>query len=74
MEKFLITYLIFFHSFAINSTSNNLDMKNKENKQKKLSLNKLQLAKINNPKSIKGGGDPDNTWNNTKTNPTTDTK
>lgn len=49
-------------------------MKNKENKQKKLSLDKLQLAKINNPKSIKGGGDPDNTWNNTKTNPTTDTK
>lgn len=34
-------------------------MKKPTTKKKKLSLNKLQIAKINNLNSIKGGGDYD---------------
>lgn len=48
-------------------------MKKKLQTQKKLSLNKLQIAKINNPKTIKGGQDPNtgNTGNtDTQTLPT----
>lgn len=45
-------------------------MKNKQTTQKKLSLKKLQIAKINNPISIKGGDVGFNTGDNTKTTPT----
>jgi len=45
-------------------------MKKKQQAPKKLSLNKLQIAKINNLKSIKGGNQEGNTDDFTKTLPT----
>lgn len=47
-------------------------MKKKQQTQKKLSLNKLQIAKVNNPRTIKGGYQEGNTGYtvDTKTDPT----
>ncbi len=45
-------------------------MKKKQQAQKKLSLNKIQLTKINNPKIIKGGNVNNQIDEFTKTHPT----